>query len=132
VLEVNESVKFLYSFVKNQFAAQLKTRKFTSKLTLTLREVFALASNQIEMFYNSDFRTLPARFHPRFDNKTSFGSLKTSQMKTDVVPRSEKTLDKTVKNEITGNPKNILHKWFINFCENSSVHGLKYIGQIDL
>lgn len=81
------------------------------------------------MFYQSDFRTLPARFQPRYDYRRSFGNLRKSQVKVNVItPSGKVTKDEIAEEE----DANFLRKWFFNFCDNTSVHGMKYIGQMNL
>lgn len=78
------------------------------------------------MFYESDFRALPSRFQPRYDYRRSFTRFKGKHnVKVNVISPSGKTVTTEVQ-------RNMLHKWFLDFCNDTSVHGMKYIGQTNL
>lgn len=81
------------------------------------------------MIYQSDFRTLPARFQPRYDSRRNFGNLRKSLVKINVISPSGKAVKSQSDDE---EPTNYVQKWFLNFCDNTSVHGMKYIGQTGL
>ena len=79
------------------------------------------------MMYESDFRTIPFRFQPRYDYRRDLGSLRKSQAKINAIFPPETENDKA-----SGDTKMTFYKWWINFCDNSSIHGLRYIGQESL
>lgn len=77
------------------------------------------------MIYERDFQTIP-RFRPRYDYRRSFG--KKNDVKINVIsPSGNVKAEESVED-----PKSSLYKWWLNFCENSSIHGLRYIGQESL
>lgn len=78
-----------------------------------------------EMFYQSDFRTLPARFQTRYDYQRSFKALRRRKLNS-VAP-----LEKESKDEEVEKTNEYLELWF-SFCNNTSVHGMKYLGQLKL
>lgn len=73
------------------------------------------------MFYQSDFRTLPARFQPRYDYRRSIKKLRKSEVDLN---------GKTQENEAADDEKPLtaLQTWFLDFCGNTSLHGMKFIG----
>lgn len=85
-----------------------------------------LHRRQLEMYYQSDFQTFPVRFQSRYDNRRNVGEKRKSRVKIHVVAPSVKTAKS--QSEVKERP-NFVQKWFTNLCENTSVHGLKYIGQ---
>ena len=77
------------------------------------------------MMFESDFRTIPYRFQPRHDYRKGLESLRKRQVKINTISPSK-------KKENNEDTKVTFYKWWINFCDNSSIHGLKYIGQENL
>jgi hypothetical protein len=77
------------------------------------------------MLYESDFRSIPDRYRPRYDYRKSFGK---NDVKINVISPS----GRVVKEETIEDSKTVIAKWWLNFCDNSSIHGLKYIGQESL
>lgn len=78
------------------------------------------------MIYNSDSRTLPARFHPRFDYRRSIRRRHESETKVNVISPLGEVQDSEEQDFSD------LQSWFMNFCSNTSVHGVKFIGQTSL
>lgn len=72
------------------------------------------------MLYQSDFRSLPARFQPRFNVQKSLRGLK--------MKPKEVTALKSIK-KVSKNEPHFVEQWFVEFCNNTSVHGMKYMGQ---
>lgn len=80
------------------------------------------------MFYQSDFRTLPARFQPpRYDYRRSLKQLRKSEV--DLNGKSEENDEKV---QVDEKPLTALQTWFLDFCGNTSLHGMKFIGQTTL
>lgn len=81
------------------------------------------------MIYQKDFNTFPARFQPRYDYQRSFGKLRKSLVKVKVTSPS----GKNVKTDLSDDKEpNVFQTWFLDFCGNTSVHGMKFIGQSNL
>jgi acid-sensing ion channel, other len=80
------------------------------------------------MLYQKDFLTLPARFNPRYDYRRNFRNFRKSDVKINVITPSGKTVEPLPTDE---QPR-MLNKWFLNFCDNTSVHGMKFIGKSEL
>lgn len=76
------------------------------------------------MFYQNDFLSLPARFQPRFNAQKSFRGIKRLQMKPKGILQPSKVTLNGSKEE-----PNFVEQWFVEFCNNTSVHGMKYMGQ---
>ena len=82
------------------------------------------------MYSQSEFKQLP--FQPRFDYGRSLGQLRKSRkvkkkLEPEVIIRHEKDDDEDANDKQT-----FITKWFYNFCENTSIHGVKYLGQSEL
>lgn len=80
------------------------------------------------MYYQNDFKLPP--FQPRFDYQKSLGQLRHSR-------RIKKKLEPEIiiKHESEENDEEksrFFNKWFYNYCDNTSIHGVKYIGQSEL
>lgn len=80
------------------------------------------------MYSQSEFKSLP--FQPRFDYGRSLGQLRKSR-KVKIKPEPE-VIIKHESDDDDANDKQIILKWFYNFCENTSIHGVKYLGQSEL
>lgn len=78
------------------------------------------------MFYQSDFRTLPARFQPRHDNRQSLRKLRNSKV-VDIDENEREKGEREDEKSLTA-----LQVWFLDLCGNTSVHGMKFIGQTSL
>lgn len=75
------------------------------------------------MFYQSDYKIsqfLPARYKRR-----SLGELRKKLNKKKI--ETEVNFTDTTMN--SGVSENFISKYFLSFCENTTVHGIKYIGQ---
>lgn len=80
------------------------------------------------MFYESDFRTLPSRFPPRYDNRKSFRNWRKSGVKINVISPSGESVKNSSEDE-KAKKANFLQELFSDFSENTSIHGVKFIGQ---
>lgn len=81
------------------------------------------------MFYQGDFKQPP--FQPRFDYGRSIGQLrKTKRVRNRLEP--DIIIKHDSDDEDDGENKSFVAKWFCNFCENTSIHGVKYLGLVDL
>lgn len=83
------------------------------------------------MLYQSDFK--PPPFQPRFDYQKSLSQLRKGKiinkkhLQPEVILKHESDDDDDAESK-----SQFLKKWFYSFCENTSIHGVKYIGQSDL
>jgi hypothetical protein len=83
------------------------------------------------MFYKNEFATAP--FQPRFGYRRSLGQLRqTKKFKKKLEPEVTLTHSDEKEAENGGERFKFLHKWMLNFCDNTSIHGVKYIGQSEL
>lgn len=67
------------------------------------------------------------RFPPRYNVHRSFSHWHSKRIKINVVTPSGK-ITKAENSDDDEQPK-FLVKWFMNFCDNTSVHGMKFIGK---
>ena len=76
------------------------------------------------MYYQTDFRSVHVPFHPNFIQHKVFGRFRKNR-KGKVSP-----LESTKENKKNkGQSEHFIERWFSSFCDNTSVHGMKYIGQ---
>ena len=81
------------------------------------------------MHRQSEFKQPP--FQPRFDYGKSLGQLRKSRkLKTKYEP--EVVIKHESDDDDTDDKQPFIIKWFYNFCENTSIHGVKYLGQSEL
>lgn len=81
------------------------------------------------MYTQSEFKQLP--FQPRFDYGRSLGQLRKSR-KLKRKLESEVIIKHESDDDDANDKQTFIFKWFCNFCENTSIHGVKYLGQSEL
>jgi hypothetical protein len=74
------------------------------------------------MFYRSDFKV--SQFNPKFSRR-SFSDLRKNFKKKKIKNDSSK---KEIINDDIENQENLVLKTLLSFSDNTSVHGVKYIG----
>ena len=78
------------------------------------------------MIYQSDYSTFPVHFQPRYDYRRSFRKSKSEAKINFVAPLSK--IDES-EEDIDDQKSSDFKSWFLDFCENTSIHGVKFIGQ---
>lgn len=82
------------------------------------------------MFYQSNIR--PPPFQPRFDYGRSLGQLRNTKpvrkkLEPEVIIQHDSDDDEDGQENVP-----FIVKWFYNYCENTTIHGVKYLGQSEL
>lgn len=81
------------------------------------------------MFYKNDFKQ--PTFQPRFDYNKNLGQLRKGKaIKRNLEPEVIIKHESDDEDEDVKRP--FIVKWFYNFCENTSIHGIKFVGQTEL
>lgn len=79
------------------------------------------------MLYESDFRPFRPKFRSYNVTTAALQRRFKNQVNVNVVPKNESTSD-----EEETEKQGFWTAWFVNFCQNTSVHGIRYIGDREL
>lgn len=80
------------------------------------------------MFYPSDFKTF-SPFQPRFNYKRSVNFARKKPIRIDQIAPENGEIEEDSKQSVCCET---FIKWFENFCANTSIHGMKFIGNQNL